>query len=110
VLFTFAAFTGYFQDRLQPQFVSVFDVQSLSGGFLPQVQYRFTEAFSATLGVNIFFGRTELHRMSLNEIAPASNRAPQGNNEAVAYQDGVENVLSVVRKRDEFYLRLRWTF
>jgi hypothetical protein len=110
VLFTFAAFTGYFQDRLQPQFVSVFDVQSLSGGFLPQVQYRFTEAFSATLGVNIFFGRTELHRMSVNEIAPASNRAPQGNNEAVAYQDGVENVLSVVRKRDEFYLRLRWTF
>ncbi len=110
VLFTFAAFTGYFQDRLLPTFVSVFDVQSQSGGFLPNVAYRFTEAFSATIGVNIFFGHTERVRMPLNEIAPVSNRAPLPNNESIAYTDGVDNVLSVIRKRDEIYLRLRWTF
>jgi hypothetical protein len=110
VLFTFAVFTGYFQDRLLPTFVSVFDVNSRSGGFLPNVGYRFTEAFSATIGVNIFFGRTELNRMPLNEIGPVSNRAPAGSNERIAYQDGVDNLLSLVRRRDEVYLRLRWTF
>jgi len=110
VLFTFAVFTGYFQDRLLPTFVSVFDVQSQSGGFLPNVAYRFTEAFSATIGVNIFFGRTQRIRMPLNEIAPVSNRAPFANNERVAYMDGTDNLLSLVRERDEFYLRLRWTF
>jgi len=110
VLFTFAVFTGYFQDRLQPSFISVFDVQSVSGGFLPNVSYRFTEAFSATIGVNMFFGHTERTKMSINEIAPVSNRAPAGDDEALAYKDGVDNILGLVRKRDEFYLRLRWTF
>jgi len=27
-----------------------------------------------------------------------------------AYKSGVDNVLSLVRKRDEVFLRLRWTF
>ena len=110
VLFTFAVFTGYFQDRLQPNFISVFDVQSQSGGFLPNISYRFTESFSATIGVNMFFGRTQRVRMPINEIAPVSNRAPAPNDPSLAYTDGVDNILSLVRKRDEFFLRLRWTF
>ena len=35
VLFTVAIFTGYFQDRLNPQLVTVFDFKSQSGGVLP---------------------------------------------------------------------------
>jgi hypothetical protein len=109
VLFTLAAFTGYFQDRLLPTFVSVFDINSQSGGLLPSISYRFTEAFSATVGMNWFFGRTQRVRMPLNEIAPPGNRAPNKNGHH-AYKDGTDNLLSLIRHRDEAYIRLRWTF
>jgi hypothetical protein len=105
VLFTFAMFTGYFQDRVQPQFVTVYDIRSQSGGLLPSLQYRFTESFSVTIGMLYFFGRTELKDMPLQDIAPAANRSG-----ANAYESGVDNLLSLVRTRDEVYLRLRWTF
>jgi len=55
-LWTGAVSTGYFQDRLLPSMVVVYDVMSYSGAFLPQVTYRFTENFSATFGVNLFSG------------------------------------------------------
>jgi hypothetical protein len=109
VLFTLAAFTGYFQDRLLPTFVSVFDINSQSGGLLPSLGYRFTEAFSATIGMNWFFGRTQRVQMPLNEIAPPGSRAPNANGDH-AYQDGQDNLLSLIRHRDEAYIRLRWTF
>ena len=109
VLFTVAVFTGYFQDRLNPLFISVYDFNSQSGGFLPSIQYRFTEAFSAQIGINWFYGRSQRNRMPINEIAPNSIRAPnaKGNN---AYIDPVDNFIAVVRSRDEAYLRIRWTF
>jgi len=105
VLFTFAVFTGYFQDRVMPQFVTVFDVRSQSGGLLPSFQYRFTESFSVTIGMLYFFGHTELKDMPVRDIAPAANRS--GPN---AYETGVDNILALVRQRDEVFLRLRWTF
>jgi hypothetical protein len=105
VLFTFAMFTGYFQDRVQPQFVTVFDVRSASGGLLPSLQYRFTESFSVTIGMLYFFGHTELKDMPLQDFAPAANRTGGD-----TYENGVDNILSLVRKRDEVFLRLRWTF
>jgi hypothetical protein len=43
--------------------------------------------------------------MPLADFAPAANRS--GPN---AYETGVDNILSLVRKRDEVFLRLRWTF
>jgi len=105
VLFTFAMFTGYFQDRVLPQLVTVFDFNSTSGGILPSLQYRFTESFSATVGMLYFFGKEQLADMPINEIGPPANRvAPE------AYKIGVENGLSLIRKRDEVFLRLRWTF
>jgi hypothetical protein len=105
VLFTFAFFTGYFQDRLNPQLVSVFDFNSRSGGLLPSLQYRFTESFSATIGINWFFGRTELVDVPVRGFAPDANQAGQN-----AYRAGVDNLLSLIRRRDEVYLRIRWTF
>jgi hypothetical protein len=105
VLFTFAMFTGYFQDRLLPTVVTVYDFGSRSGGFLPSITYRFNEAFSVTTGVNWFWGRGQYKDMPVRAFAPTSNRA--GNH---AYDDGVENVLSAINRRDEIFLRLRYTF
>jgi hypothetical protein len=105
VLFTFAMFTGYFQDRVLPQLVTVYDFHSRSGGLLPSLQYRFTESFSVTIGMLYFWGRTEMESMPINELGPPSNRVGK-----YTYDVGVDNVLSVIRKRDEVFLRLRWTF
>jgi hypothetical protein len=105
VLFTVAVFTGYFQDRLNPNWVFVYDFGSRSGGLLPSVGYRFTENFSVTIGLNYFFGRGQLKSMPVRGFAPTSVRAGEN-----AYRDGVENVLSQIRRRDEAYFRLRYTF
>ena len=104
-LFTFAVFTGYYQDRLLPQVVTVYDFRSQSGGFLPQVSYRFTEAFSITFGVSFFIGRDERIVMPVNGFAPTSNRA--GPN---AYTNSTARLLSLIRNRDEAFMRIRWTF
>jgi hypothetical protein len=105
VLFTFAVFTGYYQDRVMPNLTTVYDFRSRSGGILPSLQYRFTESFSVTVGMLYFFGRTQLVDMPVRDFAPTSNRVGEN-----AYESGVDNLLSLVRKRDEVFLRLRWTF
>jgi hypothetical protein len=105
VLFTFAVFTGYYQDRFLPQIITVYDFGSQSAGFLPQLQYRFTEAFSVTFGMSWFFGRGEFVPMPVRGFAPDANRA--GPN---AYQDGVTRLLNLISRRDEIWMRLRWTF
>jgi hypothetical protein len=105
VLFTVAVFTGYFQDRLNPQWVFVYDFISRSGGLLPTLGYRFTENFSVTIGFNYFFGRGQYKDMPVRGFAPASLRAG-----GHIYDDGVENGLSLIRNRDEVFFRLRYTF
>src|SRR5690606_36152334 len=60
VLGTFTVQTGYFQDRLLPGVTFVYDVKSSSGAALPSISYRFTENFSATVGMNLFWGRFDL--------------------------------------------------
>ncbi|NIW37438.1 MAG: hypothetical protein GWN32_13240 [Gemmatimonadetes bacterium] len=105
VLFTFAVFTGYFQDRLLPQMVTVYDFRSQSGGFLPHVQYRFNERFSVTIGINYWIGRGQYIPMPMRGLAPVSNRAGPH-----AYEDGTEFLISNFRHRDEAYMRIRWTF
>ena len=105
VLATFAVFTGYFQDRLNPTLVFVWDFRSSSGGILPQVNYRFSENFSITVGASVFMGEQGLANMGVNTIGPASPRS--GPN---AYMDGTTPGLSVVRDRDEVFMTLRYTF
>jgi hypothetical protein len=105
VLFTVAVFTGYFQDRLNPNWVFVYDFNTHSGGILPSLGYRFTENFSLTVGLNFFFGDAQYKPMPVRAFAPTSDRV--GDN---AYKDGVENALTQIRNRDEAYFRLRYTF
>jgi hypothetical protein len=104
-LATLTVFTGYFQDRLNPQLTFVHDIQSASGGLLPSINYRFSENFSATLGMAFFYGREQRSPILNNGIGPASNQ--QGD---WAYEGGAQNGISIVRDRDEAYLRLRYTF
>ncbi len=104
-LATLTVFTGYFQDRLNPSITFVHDIQSASGGVLPSISYRFTENFQATVGMAMFYGRVQRADIPTNGIGPPSNE--QGD---WAYQGGAENGLSIVRDRDEVYLRLRYTF
>jgi hypothetical protein len=106
VLFTVAIFTGYFQDRLNPQLVTVYDFGSRSGALFPSVTYRFTEAFSAGVGLGFFFGRTQIVDMPQRAFPPAANRAGG----ASGYHDGVDNMLSLLRDKDEVWMKLRWTF
>ena len=87
------------------QLITVYDFGSGSGGFLPQLQYRFTEAFSVTFGVTFFIGKSEFVPMPVRGFAPDFNRA--GPN---AYNDGVTRLLSLISRRDEAWMRLRWTF
>ena len=105
VLGTFTVQTGYFQDRLLPGVTFVYDRRSNSGAALPSLTYRFTENLSGTVGLNFFFGRFQMVDMPVSGLATVG-----GESGRFAYQEAVENGLAVVRERDEFYLRIRYTF
>lgn len=103
VLGTFTIVTGYFQDRLQPALTLVYDYYSASGGLLPSVQYRFTENFSATLGMAMFWGNPDHRRLPVNEPILLN----QGGD--FRARDNYQ-ILSALAERDEISLVLRYTF
>jgi hypothetical protein len=104
VLATFTTLTGYFQDRLFAVLTVVYDFQSISGAGLPSISYRFNEAFSVQFGMAFFFGRYQEREPF---IMPQALGNRTGSNQ---YVDFVENGLAVVRDRDEFFFRFRYTF
>jgi len=104
VLATLSVQTGYFQDRLLTSATFVYDFNSNSGAFLPQVTYRYSGKFSVTFGVAAFFGRYKQTKMPINEIA-LQNRVGRH-----AYKDFTESGLSILRNRDEAFMRVRYTF
>ena len=63
------------------------------------------EACSVGVGIGLFYGRTQLRDMSVNEISAPGNRAAQH-----AYKDPTDQFISNVRNRDEIFMRLRYTF
>ncbi len=105
VLATFHVDTGYFRDRLLPGITLVYDFNSASGAILPELQYRFTENFSATISANLFNGRFQQVTPALRSIADYPFRA--GNHSNV---DWTEQGLAPVRDSDEVALRIRYTF
>jgi hypothetical protein len=96
--------TGYFQDRLLPAVTFVYDLRSNSAAVLPQVQYRFTENFSATFGLAAFSGRWEERTPALTPVS-LGNRVGEG-----SYKAHVQRGLSLIQERDEVFLRVRYTF
>ncbi len=103
VLATLAITTGYFQDRLLPSVVLVHDFRSASGGAIWQATYRFSEAFSATIGAINFYGRPQNNRMPKHPIALPDTQTDFGSR--TRYEG-----LSAIEERDELFLRLRYTF
>ncbi len=107
-LTTFAVATGYFQDRLTPSLTTVYDFNTQSGALLPSISYRFTENFSAAVGLAFFYGKPDYIDEQLAGVAPAANR-----NEAAPdalYKSLREGGLAIVRDRDEVWARVRYTF
>ncbi|MDJ0785794.1 MAG: hypothetical protein QNK05_03235 [Myxococcota bacterium] len=105
VFMTFAVSTGYFQDRLLPNLVMVYDFSSNSSALLPSITYRFNEAFSASFGVAFFAGRFEERSAEIRPLGTPPNL--QGSTRNSSF---VENGLSAIRQRDEVFLRIRYTF
>jgi len=105
VLTTLHADTGYYHDRLLPGLTIVYDFNSTSGAVLPELTYRFTEAFSATLSLNYFFGRFQGVNPPIATINDPPFRVGRGIN-----RDYVENGLAPIRDRDEIGVRIRYTF
>ncbi len=105
ILGTFTVQTGYFQDRLLPGVTFVYDRRSNSGAALTSIGYRFSEAFSATIGMNFFWGRFQTTDIPIQGLGTVGNQVG-----SAAFTQGVENGLAVVRERDEFFMRLRYTF
>jgi hypothetical protein len=103
VLFTVAVATGYYQDRLLPSIVWVHDLPSSSGGILPQVSYRFTQDFSISVGLALFYGNPQKVAVSRHQLAISNNG---GDFRSKTSYRG----LSPIAERDEFFVRLRYTF
>ena len=97
--------TGYYRDRLLPGITLVYDFNSDSGAVLPQVSYRFTDSFSATLSLSYFFGRFQGVDAPIASINDQPFRTGSGID-----RDWVENGLAPIRDRDEIALRIRYTF
>jgi hypothetical protein len=102
-LATLAITTGYFQDRLLPSAVLVHDLRSASGGVILQVSYRFTESFSATVGMLTFYGEPRDNRIPLHPIALFNT---QTDFHTRTRFEG----LSAITERDEAFVTLRYTF
>jgi hypothetical protein len=102
-LWLVTANTGYFQDRMLAGITLVWDFQSNSGAFLPNVQYRFTENFSATVGAAFLTGKYSPKPMGISRFS-ASGDTQQGD------RIWVENGISPARDLDNFFFRLRYTF
>ena len=105
LLATFSILAGFFQDRLLPNVTFVYDVQTRSSAVLPQIQYRYTEAFSIVVGAQFFAGDPDLRPISINGLGPVSNQqGPRAN------LGQVDNGVSIVRSIDNFFVRLRYAF
>jgi hypothetical protein len=94
-------FTGYFQDRLTPRAVFVLDPPTSSGAVLSSLSYRFTDRFSATVGMNHFFGHVSQTQASYFPTVLLSS--PQYNSETL-------RGIAPARNRDELFAVVRWTF
>jgi len=105
VLATFSVQTGYWQDRLNPSLTVVYDFQSVSGAGIPELTYLYSSNFSISIGMAMFFGRPEAKDPPILNIGDDPNRVGRHAEDVF-----VENGLSVIRQRDEVYLRVRYTF
>jgi hypothetical protein len=102
---TLAITTGYFQDRLLPSLVLIHDLKSSSGGVIAQATYRFSEDFSATVGMLTFYGQPRDNQIPYYPIALPNTNSSTDSKVGTRF-DG----LSAIAERDEVFLTFRYTF
>jgi hypothetical protein len=102
-LATFTIFTGYFQDRLLPFVTFVHDFRTTSGAALVSLTYRFSEVFSATVGLSAFYGNPQQMLIPIQQPQPINNGGDFM--QRVKY-DG----LTAIAERNELSFVLRYTF
>jgi hypothetical protein len=100
-VFTF--FTGYFQDRLQPRLTFIYDPTTSNGGILSQLQYRWTEAFSTTVGMNHFFGRPRQVQQAYYPIALRTSTSD-------TTSEALTRSMAPVRNEDFGFITIRYSF
>ena len=105
-LFTNTITTGYFQDRLNPSLVTIYDFNSRSGG---------VSAVGAVPLYRIVLGS---HRdWGSSSVAPSFRRwpsirsaLPRTASARTPTRTVPSNSYQGIRRRDEIWMRLRWTF
>ncbi len=102
-LATFTAFTGFWQDRLNAFLTLIHEVESNSGGQIFTVSYRFSESFSATVGLSTFYGSPRRSRVL--ERSPLTRFTCCDATQRSNYQG-----VSPLTERDELFFTLRKTF
>jgi hypothetical protein len=98
-----SANTGYFQDRLLLTANVVWDFRSHSGAFLPEVQWRFTDAKSITFGAGAFTGGWTRRLRGINDFSVNDDNV-------LTDFTYVENGLSPARDLDNVYFKFRYAF
>ncbi|MBM4383135.1 MAG: hypothetical protein FJ091_07155 [Deltaproteobacteria bacterium] len=98
-----SANTGYFQDRLLLTANVVWDFRSHSGAFLPEAQWRFTDATSITFGAGAFTGGWTRRLRGVSDFSA-------NDDDVLTDFTYVENGLSPARDLDNVYVKLRYAF
>ncbi|RIL00797.1 MAG: hypothetical protein DCC71_18635 [Proteobacteria bacterium] len=81
----------------------VHDVRSKSGGLIAQMTYRFSQDFSATVGVAGFYGKPD-------ELQSPFRPLLVGNQGGDFKSDTRYDGLTAISERDEVFFLLRYTF
>lgn len=102
---TFLAATAYHQDRLIPTVTLVHDFSTVSGAVITGLTYRYTTHFSVSVGAAAFYGK-----FATVEAPTRGLQGPAGGAGKGAQRAYVEQGISQIRDRDEFFLRARYTF
>jgi len=103
LLATLTAFTGFWQDRLLAFVTLIHEVESNSGGQIFTMTYRFSEAFSATVGLSTFYGAPSRERVL--DISPQTRFHTADFTQRTNFRG-----VSPIAERDELFFSIRKTF
>jgi hypothetical protein len=95
--------TGYLQDRLLLAANVVWDFRSHSGALLPELQWRFSDAASITLGLGAFTGGWTRRLRGVSGFSTTDD-------DVLSEFTYVENGLSPARDLDHVTVKLRYAF
>ena len=100
MVFTF--FTGYFQDRLQPQASFIYDPPTGGGAIIARLSYRWNESFSTIVGITNLYGRPVQTQQAYFPIALRGS--------ADTTSEAFRPHLGLLRNRDGAFVTVRYSW